>query len=196
MALDDERTGFRYHHLVRQLLRAELRIRGTAREQSLHLKAAEWFESTGDRRRAARHFLAARQAERALTLLQDRVVTDILRDPALSAPPVLSMIDSALPADAPDRVLTQFTEQALSITTRRWPLSEFPALLDRATILSARGQVRDALATVGAARQVLAGTGSVLLARADELEALLRLSLGDLRSAAELASALPAELRS
>jgi len=89
----------------------------------------------------------------------------------------------------------QFTEQALSITTRRWPLSEFLALLDRATIWSAHGQVRDALAAVGAARRVLAGTGSVLLARADELEALLRLSLGDLRSAAELASTLPATAR-
>jgi LuxR family maltose regulon positive regulatory protein len=36
----------------------------------------------------------------------------------------------------------------------------------------------------------------VLLTRADELEALLRLSLGDLRSAAELASGLPATRRS
>ena len=35
----------------------------------------------------------------------------------------------------------------------------------------------------------------MLLARADELEALLRLSLGDLRSAAELASGLPATRR-
>ena len=35
----------------------------------------------------------------------------------------------------------------------------------------------------------------MLLARADELEALLRLSLGDLRSPAELASKLPAARR-
>jgi LuxR family maltose regulon positive regulatory protein len=89
----------------------------------------------------------------------------------------------------------QLTEEVLSITTRRRPLFEFLALLDRAKIWSARGQVRGALATVEAARQVLAGTGSVLLARADELEALLRLSLGDLRSAAELASGLPAVAR-
>ena len=61
------------------------------------------------------------------------------------------------------------------------PAFAFLALLDRAGIWAARGQVRDALATVEAARLVLAGTGSVLLARADELEALLRLSLGDLR---------------
>jgi LuxR family transcriptional regulator, maltose regulon positive regulatory protein len=89
----------------------------------------------------------------------------------------------------------QLTEQALSITKRRRPVLEFVALLDRATIWSTRGLVRDALATVEAARLVLAGTGSVLLARADELEALLRLSLGDLRSAADLASGLPAEAR-
>jgi LuxR family transcriptional regulator, maltose regulon positive regulatory protein len=373
VALDDERTRFRYHHLARQILRAELRIRSRAREQSLQLRAAEWFESTGDTRRAARHFLAAGQAGRALTLLQDRVVNDFLRDPALPPPPDLSMIDSSLLADAPDRVLAlatdlllsgdaarggeyldlfdrarpsvvsgsklaarfaaarslhymltgrvdeavsealdvratqertqladgwdaavplillrvytwledfeavereaaaalaapqlsepvklvmvpgplalawfeagrlaeaagaagaaekearrlgieqhifaadhlrvlaglalerrefdtaeQLTEQALSVTARRRPLLEFLALLDRAAIWSARGQVRDALAAVEAARQVLAGTGSVLLARADELEALLRLSLGDLRSATELASTLAATAR-
>ena len=89
----------------------------------------------------------------------------------------------------------QLTEQALSITERRRPIFEFLALLDRAGIWAARGQVREALATVEAARLVLAGTGSVLLARADELEASLRLSLGDLRSPAELASGLPAARR-
>ena len=89
----------------------------------------------------------------------------------------------------------QLTEQALSISEQGRPVFEFLALLDRAGIWAARGQVRDALATVEAARLVLAGTGSVLLARADELEALLRLSLGDLRSPVELASGLPAARR-
>jgi hypothetical protein len=50
----------------------------------------------------------------------------------------------------------------------------------------------DALASVEAARQVLAGTRSVLLAQADELEALLCLSLADLHSPAELATSVPA----
>ena len=59
----------------------------------------------------------------------------------------------------------QLTEQVLSITRRRRPLLEFLALLDQAIIWSGRGQVRDALASVEAARRVLAGTGSVLLAR-------------------------------
>ena len=81
VALDDERTSFRYHHLVRQVLRAELRARDRAGEQKLQLRAGEWFESTGDARRAARHYLAAQHAERALALIQDRVMTNFLHDP-------------------------------------------------------------------------------------------------------------------
>ena len=364
---DDEGTSFRYHHLVHQLLRAELLVRDRDREQELQLRAARWFEAAGDARRAARHFLAARQADRALALLQDRVLPDFLNDPVLPqaldlsttiAPSLLAQApygllgvatdlllmgdaarggqyldlleraqppitpesrmgarlaavqsfryamagqaeqaaeqalaaraiqrrtqladewDAAVPlillsvymwledyaavdreaavvlaipelseparlvntvgaqalawfeagrlAEAADaaqaarkealrlgfdrhffaqdylRALAglalerreldtaeQLTEQALSITERRRPPYEFLALLDRAAIWAARGQVREALASLEETRQVLAGTGSPLLARADELEALLRLSLGDLRSSAELAS--------
>jgi LuxR family transcriptional regulator, maltose regulon positive regulatory protein len=372
-ALDDERTSFRYHHLVHELLRAELRARDRGRERALQLRAAEWLESAGETRRAARHFLAARQVDRALTVMQDTVVRDYLHDPVLPAPLDLHMVAPSLFADAPDRLLAlaadllvsgdaarggeyldllerirppippesrlaarfaamrslyhaltgqadkalaeglaaraiqertqltdewnaavpmilmrvhtwlddfqavereaaaalampeltepvklvlvpgaqalawfgsgclaqaaeaaraadaesrrlgfgqhffavdylrvlaglalehrgldtaeQLAEQALLISERGRPAFEFLALLDRAGIWAARGQVRDALATVEAARLVLAGTGSVLLARADELEALLRLSLGDLHSPRELASGLPAARR-
>ena len=369
VALDEERTSFRYHHLVRQVLRAELRARGRAREQALQLRAAEWFEATGDTRRAARHFLAARQTDRALALLQDRVVPDFLRDPAVPAPLDLTVVDPALLADAPDRLLglaadlllwgdaarggeyldlleqagkipagsplaarvavmrsfhygvtghlgqavdtalaaraiqdrmrltdewtasiplvlirmyncledlpavereaatalatpqvpepvrlvmvsggralawfqsghlmeaaqaaaaadadarrlgfgqhffavdclrvlsglalerrdldtaEHLTERVLSITEQRRPLFEFLALLDRAQIWAARGHVRDALATVEAARRILPRADMTLLARADELEALLRLALGDLHPPAELTARLPA----
>jgi LuxR family transcriptional regulator, maltose regulon positive regulatory protein len=87
------------------------------------------------------------------------------------------------------------TEQALSITEHQRPIFEFLALLDRAGIWAARGQVSQALATVDSARIILSGTRSPLLARADEAEALLRLSLGDLGSPAELAARLPAARR-
>ena len=374
VALDDEQTSFRYHHLVRQLLRAELHARDQAREQELQLRAAEWFQAAGDTRRAARHYLAARQADRALALLEDQVVSDFLADPAMPAPLDLSMIDASVLTDAPDRLLTvaadlllsgdtgrggqyldllerfqrpiphesrlearlftfqsvrhvligqadqavsaalaarsikeqmqltdewnvaapmilptaytwledfpavereaavalatpeltepvkrvmvpgvlalawfetghlkraadtagaayaqarrlgfdrhffavdylrtlsglalerrdldtaeQLTEQALSIAERRRPMFEFLALLDRARIWAARGQVPEALVTIEAARQVLTRTGSVLLTWADELEALLRLSLGDPRTPAELASGLSPARRS
>jgi LuxR family transcriptional regulator, maltose regulon positive regulatory protein len=374
MAVGDDGTIFRYHHLVHQVLRAELRARDRAREQQLQLQAAEWFESTGDTRRAARHFLAAHQADRALTLMQEGAVPRHLQDPVLPAPLELSMVAPALLADAPDRLLAlaadlltcgdtarggeyldllegaqtsippesrlaarvaamrsfhhaqigrlneavaaaldaraiqertqltdewntavpmvlmrayscledyaavereaaaalaipalpepaklvlvpgaralawlaagrvaeaaeaasasekeaqrlgfeqhfiavhylralaglalerrdldtaeQLTERVLSITERRRPLFEFQALLDRSAVWAARGQVRDALASVEAARLVLGGGASpALLGWADELEALLRLSLGDARSPTELASGLPAARR-
>ena len=356
------------------LLRAELRARDRDHEQAVQLRAGEWFESAGDMRRAARHYLAAQQPERALALLQDRVVPDFLRNPALPAPLDLSTVDPSLLATSPDQLLSlatdlllsgdpgrggeyldlleraqpsippesalaaqyatmrafhyavtghldqavataltaraiqerlqltdewtatisvillsvypcledykaaegeataalalpglteparlvlvpgaramawfqsgllaeaaeaagaaaadarrlgfsrhffavdylrvqaglalerrdletaeKLTELTLSITERRRPTLEFLALLDRAGIWAARGQFREALATVKTARLVLAGTKSVLLAQADELEAQLRLSLGDLASAAELAGRLRGARRS
>ncbi len=93
--------------------------------------------------------------------------------------------------DAAERL----TERVLSITEQRRPLFEFLALLDRAAIWTARGQVREALATVKAARSVLDGHSQALLARADETEALIRLSAGDLSSLADLAGRLPAGRR-
>jgi LuxR family maltose regulon positive regulatory protein len=374
VALDDERTSFRYHHLVRQVLRAELRSRDRLRERSLQSRAADWFESAGNARHAARHFLAAQQPDRALALLQDRVVPDFLRDPALPPPLDLSMVCPSLLAEAPEQLLglagdllvwgdlahggdyldllerarppippdsklaarlaalrcfqhgqtghlneavetalaaraiqerlpledewnaavplilmdvyacledfpavereaaaalsipqlpeaarlilvpgglalsrweagclaeaaeaagaagaaaqrlgferhffalnylrvlaglalerrdlvtaEQLAEQALSTAEQRRPISEFLILLDLAEIWAARGQIREALAGIEAARDVLPGAAPALLNRADELEALFRLSLGDLRFPGELAGRLPAARRS
>lgn len=374
MALDDERTRFRYHHLVRRVLHAELRARDQSREEKLQLLAAEWFESAGDTRRAVRHFLASGRTGRALDLIQDRIFPDYLRDPALPAAGNLSTVDPASLTDAPGRLLAlaadqllsgdiarggecldlldrvqppipaesrlgtrlaairafhhaqtghlgqaveaaqaaqalqertrladawnpviplillgvypcledlatveraaaaaalatpelpeparlvlvpgaralawfqaghlaeaaeaakgadtaarrlgfgqhffaidylrvlaglaleqrdldsaeRLTERVLSLTGQR-PLPAFLTLLDRAEISAARGQTRAALATVETARHVLASPSPALVARANELEAVLRLSFGDLRSPAELASGLPAERRS
>ncbi len=369
VALDDERTSFRYHRLVRQMLRAELRARDRDREQALQLRAAEWSEATGHSRRAVYHFFAARQADRALVLLQDRVVPDFLRFPTVLEPLALSSVSRSMLVESPDRMLglaahlllagdtarggeyldllgqaeeippdsglaarfaaiqsfrygvcgqlekavgaalaaragqertqrcdewdisvplilirvytclgdfaaaereataalalpiatepvkfvmvpaaralawfesgqltdaagaagaaeaaarrlgfsehffavdylrvlaglalerrdldtaEQLTEQVLSITEQRRPLFEFLALLDRAQIWAARGQAREALATIESARQVLArGASPALIAQADEQEAVLLLSGGDLRSVAELANSLP-----
>src|ERR1019366_2939750 len=90
VALDDDRTSYRYHHLVRQVLRAELHAIDRRRGLALQLRAAEWLEAAAHARGAPRHFLAARQVDRALVLLQDRVVTDFLHDPAAPAPLDLS----------------------------------------------------------------------------------------------------------
>ncbi len=367
VALDESQETFRYHRLVRQVLHAELRARDRDREPLLHQRAAEYFETTGDTPRATRHFLSARQINRALDLMQDRVITDFLQNPTPPGTLDLSMVTPTTLTDTPDQLLavaadlllrgdvtrggeyldliaeaglpdsptlaarfaalqcfyatsigqlhqaerhadraraTQHaeqpgdewnivipltllrvyanlqdteavereaaaalalptatepvktivvpgarawarfeagrladaeataraaaaaakrlgfdqhffavdylrvqaglalerrdldtaehrTEQHLSITEHRHPIFEYLALLDRAAIWAARGHYREALATVSAARGTLPGARSPLLARADEAEALLRLALGDLRTPAQLATALP-----
>jgi LuxR family transcriptional regulator, maltose regulon positive regulatory protein len=114
VALDADHRSYRYHHLVRQLLRAELHATDWERERALQLRAAEWLESAGDTRAATRSFLAAGQADRALALLHDRVVTDFQRDPAMPPPLDLSMVDPALLAQAPDRLLGLAADLLLS----------------------------------------------------------------------------------
>src|SRR6516165_10457561 len=174
VALDDERTSFRCHHLARRLLRAELRARDRAHEQVVQLRAAEWYESTGDIRRAARGFLAARQADRALTVIQDRVITGFLHDPAPPAPPDVSMIDPSLLLDPPDRLLGLALDLLLSGNPARG--SEYLDVLERArppalsgTGLTAakalcfmiNGQADEAVTTALAARDAQKRTQSV-----------------------------------
>ena len=130
VALDDERTGFRYHHLVRDVLRAELRARDRAREREVQVRAAEWFEATGDTQRAAHHYLAAQQADRALALLQDQVVPDFLRVPTMPEPLVLSKVDPLMLAGNLDRLLGLAAHLLLSGDTARG--SEYLDLLEHA----------------------------------------------------------------
>lgn len=367
VALDDARTRFRYHHLVREVLRAELRTRDPLREQELQVRMAEWFEAENHTQSAIQRYVAARRADRALVLIEKRVVPGFLSDPVLPAPLDLSTINPAMLVEAPDQLLAvaahlllsgntsgggryldmleragptmdsrlrgrfmavqslrhaligdadravraslsarsvqertqqvdewnvavpmillsaytwledfaavdleaatalavphvsepvklvavpgaralalfesgrlnlasdwarsaetkaqrlgfqrhffalpylltlaglalerrdpdmadDLTEQAMTIAEHRRPAFEFLVLLDRARVAAARGHIRQALVIVDAARPVLAGAKSVLLRRADELEAAIRQSVGDLRTAADLAARLP-----
>src|SRR5207344_3184152 len=54
LVLAVDRTGerYRYHRLVRDTLRAELRRREPGLEPDLHRRASVWHESTGDHDRA------------------------------------------------------------------------------------------------------------------------------------------------
>src|SRR5262249_27364141 len=80
--------------------------------------------------RAARHFLAAQHIDRALVLVQDRVVPDFLHEPVLLAVPDLSTIVPSLLADAPDRLLALTTDLLIWGDTARG--GEYLDLLARA----------------------------------------------------------------
>ena len=105
VALDDDRRSYRYHHLVREVLRAQLRAIDRRRELTLQLRVAEWLEFTGDTRGATRYFFAAGQADRALGLLQERVAADLWHDPAAPQALDLSRVDPSLLTGVPERML-------------------------------------------------------------------------------------------
>src|SRR5262249_8712520 len=146
------------------------------RERVLQLRAAEWFESAGDARQAARHFMAARQSRRALALLRDRSVADFLRNPARPAPLDVSEIRPESIMDAPDELLTLATDlllsgdiahggQYLDLFERIPPARLGPALKGRLAVARAfrfttMGQLDRALGTAMRAR-VIQGTAQL-----------------------------------
>jgi LuxR family maltose regulon positive regulatory protein len=74
-ALDAGRTWFRYHHLLGDLLRLELRRVEPDAVAGLHRAAARWFEANGDVLDAARHAQAAQDWRQAARLLSDHSVS-------------------------------------------------------------------------------------------------------------------------
>jgi LuxR family transcriptional regulator, maltose regulon positive regulatory protein len=70
-AVDVGRTWFRYHGMLADLLRRELRRLDPARVGPLHRAAARWFEENGDAVKAIRHAQAAGDWADAARLLAD-----------------------------------------------------------------------------------------------------------------------------
>jgi LuxR family maltose regulon positive regulatory protein len=86
-------------------------------------------------------------------------------------------------------------ERALEIVSSARPAFNYLAQVDRARIWAAGGNHDEALASLAAARSALKSDRSVLLAEADELEARLRLALGDQSGAVGVIERLPRDRR-
>src|SRR6202007_866825 len=71
VSLDPERTWFRYHHLLVDFLRLELRRTIPEEVPELHRRAAEWFTRHGEVAEAVRHAQAAGNWQGAARLLAD-----------------------------------------------------------------------------------------------------------------------------
>ena len=69
ISLDGTGSWYRYHHLLRDLLRLEAQEVFPERLGGFHRRAADWFESTGDRGQAIAHHLAAGDREEAARLM-------------------------------------------------------------------------------------------------------------------------------
>ena len=86
-------------------------------------------------------------------------------------------------------------ERALAMVSGARPAFNYLAQLDRARIWAADGNLDQALASLPAARAALKSDHSVLLTEADELEARVRLSLGDETGATAVIERLPDDRR-
>jgi LuxR family maltose regulon positive regulatory protein len=73
-SLDAGRSWFRYHHLLTDLLRLELRRTSPSLIDPLHRAAAEWFEEHGDVVDAIRHWQSVRDWAQAARRLADDCV--------------------------------------------------------------------------------------------------------------------------
>ena len=69
--LDRRREWYRYHHLLRDLLQAELRRREPGLVQDLHFRAAAWYEANAMPEAAIEHANAAGDYDRVARLVLD-----------------------------------------------------------------------------------------------------------------------------
>ena len=105
MSLDPERTWFRYHHLLADFLRLELRRRFADELSDLHRTAAKWLADHGDVVEAVRHTIAAGDWPDAARLVADHSFSWVLEGQAGTIDAVLQTFPEGASADHPDLAL-------------------------------------------------------------------------------------------
>jgi LuxR family transcriptional regulator, maltose regulon positive regulatory protein len=105
VSLDAERTWFRYHHLLADFLRLELRRTFADEVPDLHRRAAQWFADHGDVVEAVRHRLAAGDWPDAARLVADHSFRWVLDGRAGTIDAVLQAFPKGASADHPDLAL-------------------------------------------------------------------------------------------
>src|SRR5690349_20333191 len=105
VSLDPERTWFRYHNLLADFLRLELRRRSADEVPDLHRRAAEWFTRRGQFVDAIRHTQAAGDWPGAARLLADHLFSLTLdgRDGTIAA--LLRSFPAGVAIDDPELAL-------------------------------------------------------------------------------------------
>ena len=105
VSLDVERTWFRYHQLLADFLRLELRRTLAEEVPDLHRRAAGWFADHGDVVEAVRHTLAAGDWPDAARLVADHSFRWVLDGQAGTIDAVLRAFPEGASVDHPDLAL-------------------------------------------------------------------------------------------
>jgi LuxR family transcriptional regulator, maltose regulon positive regulatory protein len=105
VSLDAQRTWFRYHQLLADFLRLELRRTLADELGKLHRQAAQWYADHGDVVEAVRHRLAAGDWTDAARLVADHSFSWVLDGQAGTIDAVLQAFPEGASADHPDLAL-------------------------------------------------------------------------------------------
>ena len=105
VSLDSQRTWFRYHQLLTDFLRLELRRTLADEVPDIHRRAARWFSDHGDIVEAVRHLLAAGDWPDAARLIADHTFRWVLDGQAGTISTVLQALPEDASADHPDLAL-------------------------------------------------------------------------------------------
>jgi LuxR family maltose regulon positive regulatory protein len=105
VSLDAERTWFRYHQLLADFLRLELRRTLADEVPDLHRRAARWFADRGDVVEAVRHTVAAGDWPDAARLVADHSFRWVLDGQAGTIHAVLQAFPEGASVDHPDLAL-------------------------------------------------------------------------------------------
>jgi len=147
VSLDRSRTWFRYHQLLADFLRLELRRTLGDELPGLHRRAAEWFSDHGYVLDAARHLQAAGDWPEAASLLADHLVALTLEGSQAEITALLPSFPSGAASENPDLALTvaagelmqgRPTEAAAHLAVAEDRLSQMPP--------QRRGAVQNAIA--------------------------------------------------
>jgi LuxR family transcriptional regulator, maltose regulon positive regulatory protein len=111
VSLDPERTWFRYHHLLADFLRLELRRRFADEVPDLHRRAARWFADHGEVVEGVRHTLAAGDWPDAAQLLADHLFSLTLDGQEGAIAVLLRSFPAGVSADHPELALARAAVQ-------------------------------------------------------------------------------------
>jgi LuxR family transcriptional regulator, maltose regulon positive regulatory protein len=155
VAVDVARSWFRYHHLLADLLRLQLRLEAPEDVAPLHCAAARWHADHGDPVEAIRHAQLGRDWELARELLARHWVHLVLDGEEATVGALLS----GLPSDLVEHDAEMATVAAVaSLAASRWAAAD-----------AGLAAAEDALAAIPAARRRRAetalATASLLRAR-------------------------------
>ena len=196
VSLDAQRTWFRYHQLLADFLRLELRRTSADEVPDLHRRAARWFADRGDVVEAVRHMVAAGDWPDAARLVADHSFRWVLDGQAGTIRAVLQAFPEGASADHPDLALAHAaaelnqgrTEEAvaqLALAESHLPIAPAARRRRAVAVASLRlalarrsGQFSEVIEQVKMLDASMADASSEPLAMGSELRGVALLNLG------------------